>query len=520
MQGRNYLTAGYSVRSWLLSTDHKRVGLLYLCAVTLFFFVGGFAALLMRLQLLTPAGSLVQAETYNKLFTMHGVTMVFLFLIPAIPGVLGNFLIPMMVGSRGLAFPRLNLASWHIFMAGGFLILATMAFGGVDTGWTLYMPFSSLYSNTPAAAMAAGIGVVGLSSLFSAVNFFVTIQRRRVPGLGWSRLPLFAWSMYIMSAVLILEAPILLAALAGGIAEKVFHPGALGRWFGANPLYFERLFWLYAHPVVYAMILPAMGVISEIIPCFSKKRLFAYWWMVGSMASFAVLCFLSWGEHLFVAGQSVYAGLVFSFFSFMMVVPCLVSVFGWVATLYKGRIYLSTPMIYALGFVGLFVFGGSTGAILASLGLNVHLHDTYFVVAHFHYIMVGGVAIAYLGGLHFWWPKITGRLYPEFWGKISAMLIFVGFNLTFLPQFILGYLGMPRRAYHYPPEFQVLHVFSTAGASILGVSYLLPLIYLVLSVWRGSPSGSNPWGAAGLEWKTPSPPPPENFAGIPSASDL
>jgi cytochrome c oxidase subunit 1 len=519
MKDENYLTAGYTVKSWLLTTDHKRIALLYLFVVTAFFFVGGFAALLMRLELLTPAGNLVQAETYNKLFTLHGVTMVFFFLIPGIPTILGNFLVPMMVGAKDLAFPRLNLASWYFFLVGGLFTLASAILGGVDTGWTFYTPYSSSYSNTQVMLVAIGVIITGFSSIFTGINFMVTIHKLRAPGLTWMRMPLFLWALYATSIIFILGTPVLTMVIALVGLERLFHLGVFDPALGGDPLFFQHLFWFYSHPAVYIMILPAMGVVSEIIPCFCRRRIFGYSFVAASSLSIAIIGFLVWGHHMFVSGQSVYAGLLFSLFSFLVAIPSAVKVFNWTATMYKARIYLRTPMLYALGFIGLFTIGGLTGIMLATTGLDVHVHDTYFIIAHFHYIMVGGVVMAYLGGIHFWWPKISGRMYPEFWGKISAMLVFIGFNLTFFPQFILGYLGMPRRYYHYPPEFQVLNVFSTAGASILGVGYLLPLIYLFWSMKYAPPSGPNPWNATGLEWQTASPPPTENFIEPPVVDD-
>jgi cytochrome c oxidase subunit 1 len=515
MEPIDYLKDGFTVRSWLLTTDHKRISILYLLSITFFFFIGGFAALLMRLELLTPDGHLVQAETYNKLFTMHGVTMIFFFLIPSIPSVLGNFLIPIMIGAKDLALPRLNLLSWYVFMLGGLFALAAMILGGVDTGWTFYAPYSSVYSNTRVITMAVGIIIAGFSSIFTGLNFIVTIHRLRAPGLTWFRLPLFVWAMYATSLIFVLGTPVLTMSLLLIALERLFGFGVFDPAIGGDPLLFQHLFWFYSHPAVYIMILPSMGVVSEIIPCFARKRIFGYGFVAGASLAIALLGFLVWGHHMFVSGQSLYAGLAFSLFSFLVAIPSAVKVFNWIATLHKGRIYLRTPMLYALGFIGLFTIGGLTGIMLAALGLDAHVHDTYFIIAHFHYIMVGGAVMGYLGAIHYWWPKLTGRLYPEFWGRVSAAVVFIGFNLTFFPQFLLGWLGMPRRYYHYPPEFQVLNVFSTAGASILGLGYLLPLAYLLWSLKYGAKAGPNPWSATGLEWRTASPPPTENFDAIP-----
>jgi cytochrome c oxidase subunit 1 len=511
----HYLNARYGWKSWLFTTDHKRIALLYLASITLFFFIGGFYALLIRLNLLTPEGSLVSAETYNKLFTMHGTTMVWFFVIPSIPAVLGNFLVPLMIGARDLAFPRLNLLSWYIFILSAIFVLVAMVSGGVDTGWTFYTPYSSTYSNTHVIAMALGIFINGFSSILTGLNFIVTIHTMRAPGLTWKRMPLFLWAIYATSIIFVLATPVLAITLGLVAVERIFRVGIFDPALGGDPVLFQHFFWFYSHPAVYIMILPGMGVVSELISCFSRKRIFGYNFIAFSSVAIAVLGFLVWGHHMFVSGQSVYAGMVFSFLSFLIAIPSAIKVFNWTATMYKGSVSYATPMLYAMGFIGLFTMGGLTGMFLASLGVDVHVHDTYFIVAHFHYIMVGGAVMAYLGGIHFWWPKITGRMYPDLWGRIAAAIVFIGFNLTFFPQFLLGYLGMPRRYHQYPPEFQVYNVMSTAGASILGVGYLLPLVYLIWSMRYGKPAGPNPWGATGLEWQTPSPPPTENFEETP-----
>ncbi|MBW3541165.1 MAG: cytochrome c oxidase subunit I [Planctomycetes bacterium] len=508
---RNYLNASYSVWSWFFTTDHKRIAILYMVSITLMFFVGGAAAVLFRLELMTPQGDLLIAEDYNKLFTLHGVVMVFFFLIPSVPAVLGNFLLPLMIGARDLAFPKLNLASWYIYMIGALFTIVSIVAGGVDTGWTFYTPLSTTYSNTHVMLMAVGIFVVGFSSVLTGLNFIVTTHTMRAPGLTWFRLPLFVWAHYATSIIMVLGTPVisvtlLLVALERGLGIGIFDPGM-----GGDPLLFQHLFWFYSHPAVYIMILPGMGVVSELITCFSRKHVFGYEFIAFSSLAIAILGFLVWGHHMFVSGQSLFAGLVFSFLSMFVAIPSAVKVFNWTATLRGGSISLETPMLYALGFIGLFTLGGLTGLFLATLAVDVHVHDTYFVIAHFHYIMVGGMVMAYLGGIHFWWPKITGRMYPEWWGRVSAVLIFFGFNLTFFPQFVLGYLGMPRRYHAYAEEFQVLNVMSSAGASILGAGYLIPLAYLLWSLRHGRRAGPNPWDAVGLEWQTPSPPTTHNF---------
>jgi cytochrome c oxidase subunit I len=516
---RHYLNNSYTVRSWLLTLDHKRIAILYMVTITLFFFLGGAAATLVRLELLTPQGDLLQAEAYNKMFTIHGVVMIFLFLIPSIPTVLGNFLVPMMVGARDMAFPRLNLLSWYIFTLGGLIALGAIVSGGVDTGWTFYTPYSSTYANTFVISTILGAVITGFSSMFTAINFIATVHMMRAPGLTWFRLPLFIWSHYATAIIMILATPVLAIALLLIVVERITRVGIFAPSLGGDPILFQHLFWFYSHPAVYIMILPAFAVISELIACFSRRRIFGYRFVAFASVGIAVIGFLVWGHHMFVSGQSAYAGLVFSLLSFLVAIPSAIKVFNWTTTLYKGSISLQTPMLYALGFIGLFVIGGLTGLFLASVSVDVHLHDTYFVVAHFHYIMVGGTVTAYLGGIHYWWPKISGRMYPEGWGKAAALLLFVGFNLTFFPQFILGFLGMPRRYYTYPPEWQVLNVLSTAGASILAAGYLLPLFYLIWSLRYGELAEGNPWHSTTLEWQTTSPPPTYNFERTPIVTE-
>ena len=511
----NYLTNGYGIKSWLLTTDHKRIAMLYLASITFFFFIGGMFALLVRLELLTPEGDLLQADTYNKAFTMHGMIMVFFFLIPVVPAVLGNFLVPIMIGAKDLAFPRINLLSWYLYIIGGILITHCMLTGGVDTGWTFYTPYSTAFTNTKIIEAGLAAFVAGFSSIFTGLNFIVTVHRMRAPGMTWGRLPLFIWANYATSIIMILGTPVIAITIILVAAERLFHLGIFDPKLGGDPLLFQHLFWFYSHPAVYIMILPSMGVISEIITAFSRKRIFGYKFVALSSIGIAIIGFLVWAHHMFVSGMSLYAALIFSFLTYLVGVPSAIKVFNWTATLYKGSISYTTPMLYALGFIGLFLIGGLTGLFLASLGIDVHVTDTYFVVAHFHYVMVGSVLMAYLGGMHFWWPKISGRMYPEGWGRLAALIVFIGFNLTFFPQFVLGYLGMPRRYWQYKSEYQVLNIFSTAGATILGVGYVLPLIYFMWSMRYGKPATDNPWSAAGLEWMTSSPPPTFNFDETP-----
>ncbi len=511
-----YLGTNYSVSSWLLTTDHKRIGILYLISIVFFFVVGGAAATLVRMELLTPDGDLFNTpDDYNRAFTLHGVFMVFFFLIPSIPAVLGNFLVPMMIGARDLAFPRLNLLSWYIYVIGGLFTLYTLINGGVDTGWTFYTPYSTMFSNTQVIAAALGIFIVGFSSILTGLNFIVTIHKMRAPGMTWLRLPLFIWSQYATSLIIVLGTPVLAITILLVAVERIFKVGIFDPALGGDPLLFQHLFWFYSHPAVYIMILPGFGAISEVVSAFARKKIFGYEFMAAALLAIAVLGFLVWGHHMFVSSQSMYAGMIFSILSFLVSVPSGIKVFNWTATLYKGSVSFQTPMLYALGFIGLFTLGGLTGLVLATMATDVHLHDTYFVVAHFHYVMVGGMVMAFLAGLHFWWPKMVGRLYSEFWGRLSSLTIFIGFNLTFFPQFLLGYLGMPRRYYEYPADFQVLNVLSTAGASILGFGFLLTLIYLPLSIFIGKRAEANPWGASGLEWETASPPPAHNFEKTP-----
>jgi cytochrome c oxidase subunit 1 len=512
---RNYINAAYTVKSWLLTVDHKRIAILYLAGVTLFFFLGGAAAVLFRLELMTPHADLVESETYNKLFTLHGIIMIFFFLVPAIPGVLGNFLLPIMIGARDMAFPKINLLSWYLFMIGGLFTLYVTVVGGVDTGWTFYAPYSSTYSNTYVMATGLGIFITGFSSILTGLNFIVTTHKMRCPGMTWFRLPLFVWSHYATALIFVLGTPvlaiaILLIALERGLGIGIFDPKL-----GGDPILFQHLFWFYSHPAVYIMALPAFGVQSELIAAFSKNRVFGYSFVAFASLAIAVLGFLVWGHHMFVSGQSLYGGLVFSLLSLLIAIPSGIKVFNWALTLHRGSVSFYTPLLYAIGFLGLFTIGGLTGLFLAAVGIDVHVHDTYFVVAHFHYIMVGGSVMAYLGGIHYWWPKLTGRMYPEGWGRFSAVLVFVGFNLTFFPQFVLGYLGMPRRYHVYDEGFQVLNVMSSAGASILGIAYLFPFTYLLWSLKYGPKASANPWGAVGLEWTTSSPPPTHNFARTP-----
>jgi cytochrome c oxidase subunit 1 len=513
----SYLEAGgHTLISWLTTTDHKRIAILYAISITFFFFIAGAAIGLVRLELMSPRGLFLSDDGYNRLFSLHGIVMVWFFLVPSIPGTFGNFLLPMMIGAKDVAFPRLNLMSWYIFLIGAAFACYAIVAGGVDTGWTFYTPFSSLYSNANVLAAAAGVFVTGFSSIVTGLNFITTTHMLRAPGMTWFRLPLFVWAIYATSIVMVLATPILAMSLLLIIAERLFGMPIFNPNDGGDPILFQHLFWFYSHPAVYIMVLPAMGVVSEVFTCFARRHIFGYTMMIYAILGIAIIGFFVWGHHMFVSGQSQFANLVFSLLSFVVAVPSAIKVFNWTATLYRGSISFEAPMIYAMGFVGLFTIGGLTGLFLASIPINVHVTDTYFIVAHFHYIMVGGSVSAFFAGLHFWWPKITGKLYSEAWARFAAVIMFLGFNTTFLPQFIMGYAGMPRRYHVYPSEFQAYHVISSVGVLVLLTAYALPLIYLTWSLIHGKKASANPWGATGLEWQTPSPPPEHNFEEIPT----
>jgi cytochrome c oxidase subunit 1 len=507
---QHYLADGRGLRSWLFTLDHKRIGVMYLWSVLGAFLLGGVFALLLRLELLTPARTIMSADQYNKAFTLHGAVMTFLFIIPSIPAALGNFFLPLMLGAKDVAFPRLNLASYWVYLVGATMGLAAMVTGGIDTGWTFYTPYSS-ETNGPVSLMVMAVFVLGFSSVFTGINFIATIHQLRAPGMSWFRMPLFAWGMYATSIIQILATPVLGITLVLLAMERFLDIGIFNAAKGGDPVLFQHFFWFYSHPAVYIMILPGMAIISEVIPVFSRKTIFGYKAIAYSSIAIAGVSFLVWGHHMFVSGQSSLAGAIFSFLTFMVGIPSGIKVFNWLTTMYKGSITLEAPMLYAISFLLLFAIGGLTGLFLGALATDVHLHDTYFVVAHFHFVMMGGTVMAFLAGIHYWWPKMFGRMYSEKWARISAALVFTGFNLTFLPQFIMGSRGMPRRYFNYLEQFQPLHVASTVGSWVLGLGFAIMAWYLVASLRKPADAPENPWGALGLEWRTQSPPITHNF---------
>jgi cytochrome c oxidase subunit 1 len=515
----NYLNEDKGIWSWMTTVDHKRIGIMYLCGVLTSFLLGGVFALLVRLSLLNPKhtlfGSVIMgAETYNKIFTLHGVIMVFLVIIPAIPASLGNFVLPLMLGAKDVAFPRMNLGSFYLYVVGSLMGITAMVTGGVDTGWTFYTPYSTS-TNGPVTMMVMAAFVLGFSSIFTGLNFIVTIHKLRAPGMGWFNMPLFCWSIYSTSIIQILATPVLGITLVLLALERTFKIGIFDASLGGDPVLFQHFFWFYSHPAVYIMILPGMAVISEIIPTFCRKTIFGFRSIAFSSVAIAIISFLVWGHHMFVSGQSELASVIFSFLTFLVAIPSAIKVFNWLATMWQGNISLEAPMMYALNFLLLFAIGGLTGLFLGTLSTDVHLTDTYFVVAHFHYVMMGSALIAFVGGLHYWWPKMTGRMYNETLGRIGSVLVFVGFNVTFLPQFLMGQRGMPRRYYNYLPEFEGLHALSTYGSWILASGLFLTLFYLLASLYNGKKAPANPWGGTTLEWHTQSPPIKHNFHDTP-----
>jgi len=506
----NYLTYPKGLKSWLTTIDHKRIGIMYLAFVMTSFFVGGIFALLIRIELLTPKQTIMTAETYNRVFTLHGAIMVFLFIIPSIPAALGNFVLPLMLGAKDVAFPRLNLASLYIYVIGAVMAVSSIVFGAVDTGWTFYTPYSTTTSGA-VGLMAMAVFVLGFSSVFTGINFIATVHTLRAPGMTWFRMPLFVWSIYATAVIQVLATPVLGITMVLLVMERAFGIGIFDPKLGGDPVLFQHFFWFYSHPAVYIMIVPGMAIISELIPTFSHKTIFGYRAIAFSSVAIALLGFLVWGHHMFVSGQSELATTIFSFLTFLIAIPSGVKVFNWTATMYRGSISLDTPMLYAISFLLLFTIGGLTGIYLGALSTDIHLTDTYFVVAHFHYVMMGGTVIAFLGGLHYWWPKMFGRMYNEKIARIGCILVFIGFNMTFFTQFILGTRGMPRRYYNYLDQFQQLHVFSTFGSWVLGTGLILAAVSMLSSLRKPYDAPRNPWGGSTLEWETQSPPIEHNF---------
>ena len=506
----DYLHADRGIWSWLNTRDHKRIALMFYVGVLFFLGLGGVFALALRTELLTPDRTIMDAMTYNRMFTLHGVTMVWLFLIPSIPTVFGNFILPMQLGAKDLAFPKLNLASFYVYVVGAIVMLGGMIAGGTDTGWTFYAPYSS-QTPTRVVPVVIGVFILGISTIFTAINFIVTTHTLRAKGMTWGKLPLFVWAIYGVSIIMLLATPVLgltllLIGLDHGLRLGLFNPAV-----GGDPVLFQHLFWFYSHPAVYIMILPAMGVISEVVPTFSQRRPSSYWAIAISTIGIAFVGFFTWGHHMFVAGISELDAGIFGLLSMFVAIFSAIKVFTWVATLYKGSIHFNTPMLYFFVFLFLFTFGGMTGVAVATQSLDVHWTDTYFVVAHFHFIMVGGSLAAFLAAAHYWFPKMFGRLYSERVGLLSATGVFLGFNLTFVPQFLRGNMGMPRRYYSYPPRFQWLNDLSTGGAYLLAAAILVTVLNLLIALKWGKKSGPNPWRSRSFEWLTDSPPPKHNF---------
>ncbi len=513
----NYLNVTRGFMSWAGTLDHKRIGIMYLVGTGMAFLAGGAFALLVRLHLWQPQGMLFDNDVYNQIFTLHGAFMVFLFVIPAIPGSLGNMVLPLMLGAKDVALPRLNLLSFYLWVAGAVLAVLAIVLGGFDTGWTFYAPYS-LYTQKAVVTIGIGIFLLGFSSIFTGLNFIVTTHKLRAPGMTWFRMPLFVWALYATAILQVLATPVLGITVLLVAFERLYHVGIFDPRLGGDPVLFEHFFWFYSHPAVYIMVLPAFGIISELVSVHSRKPLFGYKLIAFSSLAIAIISFLVWGHHMFTSGQSTYAMFAFSFLTFFVAIPTAIKEFSWVATIWKGSIALNSPMLYTLAFLVIFAIGGLTGVILGALNVDLHLHDTYFVVAHFHYVMMGSIALAFFAGLHHWWPKMFGVMYDERLAKIAAVTIFVGFNATFVPQFIMGSQGMPRRYATYVPEFAGYHHASTIGAMVLGCGVALMVFYLLASLLQGKKAMENQWGGVTLDWHTPTPPPLENFEHPPKVT--
>ncbi len=514
----NYLKNSRGFLSWIFTLDHKRIGIMYLVGILGSFFVGGILALALRAHLLKPTGWLFSNDNYNQVFTLHGAIMVFLFIIPSIPAALGNFLVPVMLGAKDVAFPRLNLSSFYLWLGGAVFLVAALLGSGLDTGWTFYTPYSTT-TDTSVILATSGAFILGFSSIFTGLNLIVTINTMRPPGMSWFKMPLFLWAIYSTSIIQVLATPVLGITLLLLIAERTMHIGIFDPEFNGDPVTYQHFFWFYSHPAVYIMILPAFGIISELISVHSHKHIFGYRFIAYSSVAIALLGFLVWGHHMFTSGMGSLTAVIFSALTFTVSIPSAIKVFNWLATLYKGSISLTTPMCYAISFLFLFTIGGLTGLFLGVLSVDLHLHDTYFVVAHFHYVMMGGTLIAFVGGLFHWWPKMTGKMFNELGGRISAAIVFIGFNMTFLPQFVLGSRGMPRRYATYDPEFAFLHQLSSFGSFLLGIGLLIAGLVLLYSIFRGAKAPANPWGGVTLEWQCSSPPPYYNYARPPIVGD-
>jgi cytochrome c oxidase subunit I len=507
----NYLESKRGILSWVVTLDHKRIGMMYLFGILGALLLGGFFAMLVRLELFSPGEQISGPDWYNRFFTLHGAVMVFLVIIPGIPAALGNWVLPIQLGAPDVAFPKLNLASFYLWCSGAACLLISVAAGGLATGWTFYTPYSLGGEAGAVVPAVTGAFLLGFSSIFTGLNFLVTIHKFRPQGMGWFQMPLNLWALYATALMQVLATPVLGITLLLLFVEHTLHIGIFDPTLGGDPVLFQHFFWFYSHPAVYIMILPAMGVISELVTAGARKPIFGYRFIAYSSVSLALLSFLVWGHHMFVSGQSRLANMVFSALTFTVAIPSAIKVFNWTATLYKADIRLHTPMLYALSFIIMFTIGGLTGLFLAVLASDVHLHDTYFVVAHFHYVMMGSTLVAFLGGLHYWWPKLTAKMYPERLGQLCAVGVFVGFNLTFLPQFVMGSRGMPRRYWDFDPEFTIYHRLSTIGAVILGVSMFVVVVYLMASLKMGKRAPQNPWGGTTLEWDAPTPPTTFNF---------